>query len=127
MNLLNSSIFDKIKRHNPGVETCHYRVFPYGANEPIVLFGQFTAEIKYDNVAKTDTFLVTKANSKFLLSYKTCRALELLDVKVHANSLQHPNPGIAHILYKHKDLFEGMRKIKNVLVVIEGLKQSAFD
>ena len=121
VNLLNNSIFHKIKRHNLGVklETCHYRVFPYGANEPIELLGQFTAEIKSDNVVKTDTFLVTKANSKCLLSYKTSTALALLDVKVHANSLQHANPEITQILHKHKDLFEGMGNIKNIQVTLD--------
>lgn len=79
--------FKKIQQKNPDInlKTSSYRVFPYGADKPIELLGQFTAEIKSDTITKTDKFLVTKTNSKCLLSYKTCTALELLDVKVNAN------------------------------------------
>ena len=76
------------------MKTSPYRVFPYRADKPIELLGQFTAEIKSDTITKTDKFLVTKTNSKCLLSYKTCTALELLDVKVNANTLDPANPEI---------------------------------
>ena len=96
VNLLNNSIFNKIQQQNPDIkmETSPYHVFPYGADKPIELLGQFTAKIKSDPIAKTDKFLVTKTNSKCLLSYKTCKALELLDVKINANTLEHANPQV---------------------------------
>lgn len=121
VNLLNNSIFNKIQQQNPDIkmETSPYHVFPYGADKPIELLGQFTAKIKSDPIAKTDKFLVTKTNSKCLLSYKTCKALELLDVKINANTLEHANPEITQILHKHKRMFEGMGNIKNIQVTLE--------
>ena len=96
------------------MKTSPYRVFPYRADKPIELLGQFTAEIKSDTITKTDKFLVTKTNSKCLLSYKTCTALELLDVKVNANTLEHANPVITQIFHKYKEMFEGMGNIKKI-------------
>lgn len=93
------------------MKTSPYRVFPYGADKPIE---QFTAEIKSDTITKTDKFLVTKTNSKCLLRYKTCTALELLDVKVNTNTLEHANPEITQIFHKYKGMFEGMGNIKKI-------------
>lgn len=99
VNLLNNSVFKKIQQENPAIklETSPDRVFPYGADKPIELLGQFTAEIKSDTITKTDKFLVTKTNSKCLLRYRTSTALELLDVKINANTLEHVNPEITQI------------------------------
>lgn len=96
VTLLNNSIFKKIQQENPAIklEISSYRVFPYGADKPIELLGQFTAEIKSDTITKTDKFLVTKTNSKCLLSYRTCTTLELLDVKINANTREPVNPEI---------------------------------
>ena len=115
VNLLNNSIFKKIQQQNPAIklETSPYRVFPYRADKQIELLGQCTAEIKSDTITKTDKFLVTKTNSKCLLSYRTCTALELLDVKINANTLEQVNPEITQILHKYKGMFEGMGNIKN--------------
>ena len=116
VNLLNNSIFKKIQQKNPDInlKTSPYHVFPYRADKPIELLGQFTAEIKSDTITKTDKFLVTKTNSKCLLSYKTCTALELLDVKVNANTLEHANPEITQIFHKYKGMFKGMGNIKKI-------------
>ena len=121
VNLLNNSIFKKILQENPDIklETSPYRVFPYRAEKPIERLGQFTAEIKSNNITKTDKFVVTKTNSKCLLSCKTCTALELLDVKINANTLAHANPEIMQILHKHKGMFEGMGNIKNIQVTLD--------
>ena len=55
VNLLNNSIFKKIQQENPTIEleTSPYRVFPYGADKPIELLGQFTPEIKSDTITKS--------------------------------------------------------------------------
>ena len=121
VNLLNNSIFKKIQQENATIklETSPYHVFPYGADKPIELLGQFTAEIKSDTITKTDKFLVTKTNSKCVLSYRTCTALELLDVKINANTLEHVNPEITQILHKYKGMFEGMGNIKNIQVTLD--------
>lgn len=125
VNLLNNSIFKKIQHENPTIKlkTSPYRVFPYGADKPIELLGQFTPEIKSDTITKTDKFLVTKTNSKSLLSNRTCTALELLDVKINANTLEHVNPEITQILHKYKGMFkgmfEGMGNIKNIQVTLD--------
>ena len=121
VNLLNNSIFNKIHQENPDIklETSPYCVFPYGADKPIELLGQFTTEIKSDPITKPDKFLVTKSNSKCLLSYKTCTALELLDVTINANTLRHANPEIRQILPKHKEMLEAMGNIKNIQVMLD--------
>lgn len=62
---------------------------------------------------------MTKTNSKCLLSYKTCKALQLLEVKINANTLEHANPEITHILHKHNRMFEGMGNIKNIQVTLD--------
>ena len=62
---------------------------------------------------------MTKTNSKCLLSYRTCTALELLDVKINANTLEHVNLEITQILHKYKGMFEGMGNIKIIQVTLD--------
>ena len=55
----------------------------------------------------------------YVRTYKRCTALELLDVKINANTFEHANPEITQILHKHKGMFEGMGNIKNIQVMLD--------
>ena len=46
-------------------------------------------------------------------------ALELLDVKINANTLKHTNPEFTQILHKHQQMFDRMGKIKNIQVTLD--------
>ena len=51
MNILNNEHFKKIKQQNPTInlQPTKTKVFAYGANYPLYLLGQFTAEIEHNS------------------------------------------------------------------------------
>ena len=73
VNILNSEYFKKIKQQNPRIklQPTKTKVFAYGAQHPMHLLGQFTAEVQHNLTKTTSTFLVTQENNTCLLSYNT--------------------------------------------------------
>ena len=121
VNILNSEYFKKIKQQNPRIklQPTKTKVFAYGAQHPMHLLGQFTAEVQHNSTKTTSTFLVTKENNTCLLSYNTSTGLGLLNININSITIDHSNPRIAQILQQHNKVFQGMGNLKNCEVKLE--------
>ena len=107
VNILNSEHFKKIKQQNSRIklQPTKTKVFAYGAQHPMHLLGQFTAEVQHNLTKTTSTFLVTKENNTCLLSFNTSTGLGLLNININSITIDHSNPRIAQILQQHHKVF----------------------
>ena len=121
VNILNSEHFKKIKQQNSRIklQPTKTKVFAYGAQHPMHLLGQFTAEVQHNLTKTTSTFLVTKENNTCLLSFNTSTGLGLLNININSITIDHSNPRIAQILQQHHKVFQGMGSLKNCEVKLE--------
>lgn len=121
VNIINENTFNVIKRSNRNVnlEKSNAKIYPYGAEKPLQVLGQFTATVVHDSTSTTATFQVTKSSTKCLLSCNTSTVLGLLKTFVNNVNVQHPNPDVQRIINKHKSLFQGIGKLKGTEVKLE--------
>ena len=120
MNIINEGTFKVIKRHsNTNLVKSTAKIYPYGANKPLQVLGQFTATIAHDSASTTATFQVIKGSTKCLLSHNTSTTLGLLKTYVSNINTQHPHPDVQRIIDKHKLLFQGIGKLKGTEVKLE--------
>ena len=120
MNIINEGTFKVIQRHSTtNLVKSTAKIYPYGANKPLQVLGQFTATIAHDSTSTTATFHVIKGSTKCLLSHNTSTTLGLLKTYVNNMNTQHPHPDVQRIIDKHKLLFQGIGKLKGTEVKLE--------
>ena len=96
------------------------KIFTYGAKEPLPLEGMFYANANYKNSHHLTKIFVTKAqNSGCILGRQTEISLGLIELAESINYMKTENDEINKILDKHKPIFQGLGKLKNVQVKLD--------
>ena len=98
----------------PTLEQTRIKIYPYQAETPLPVLGQFTSIVASETVHRTETFYVVKGTSGSLLSWRTSTDLELLRVVkpiTYQDTLT-----VDQLTAQYQDLFQGLGKLKNYQV-----------
>ena len=102
----------KIQLHNTAT-----KIFTYGSKDPLSLEGMFYANVNYGTSHHLSRiYVTTAAKSGCILGRTTATSLGLIKLSENINAIEIENNEINQILRKHKKVFQGLGKLKNVQV-----------
>lgn len=104
--------------HKPTLRTTNIKLYPYMSKEPIPIIGKFKSRIMCDERTAISTVYVVKGTATSLMSRATAEALDILEIKAAGSSVCNvqTNQYIQSLLEEHKDLFNGVGKLKDFQV-----------
>ena len=88
------------------------------SKEPIPIIGKFKTRVMCDECTAISTVHVVKGSTTSLMSCVTAEALDILEIKAAGSSVckVQTNQCIQSLLEEHKDLFNGVGKLKDFQV-----------
>ena len=98
----------------PALEQTRVEIYPYQSKSTLTVRGKFTAEIIYNSITHNEIFYVAQVNSGSLLSWRTSTDLDL--IKVVKPLQPQAASSVEQLNDRYKDLFQGLRKLKNLQV-----------
>ena len=99
-----------------GLKTTNSKIYTFGSNNQLKLKGKFNATIKNSGFEVYTWFcMIDKIKTENLLSKNTAEKLKILQIKgENIDAINSKNLGNVDIIIKeHKDLFEGILKLKD--------------
>lgn len=108
VNILDEASYLKIGQ--PRLETDGAKLIPYGVDTPLDVIGTCLLAVQWKASTQKHKFYVVRGNNGALLSYSTCRALDLIQIVNELSSTD--------VTRKYQDVFNGIGKLSNKKVHI---------
>lgn len=119
INIINRSIWESCDKTNISCRQTAARVFAYGHNSPLRLFGECDIPIIYKNIKRIFTFVIVDGEYPCILGLQPSQELGIVTVNVEQDHVYRIDQTLNDILNRHAPMFQGLGKMKDFQVRLE--------